>query len=124
VAIASLDLFHETQTLDRVRHLERWLRAGLVPLGALPVVGDVRVIGGVGIMELVGDKSSKSAGGYLDHLGPRLADAFLSRGLLLRPLGNILYFMPPYVITDEEVAWALGEIAAVLSIAASAGARC
>jgi adenosylmethionine-8-amino-7-oxononanoate aminotransferase len=94
VAIASLDLFHETQALDQVRHLERWLRAGLEPLGVLPVVGDVRVIGASG-SGARGRQSSKSAGGYLDHLGPRLADAFLSRGLLLRPLGNILYFMPP-----------------------------
>ena len=115
VAIASLNLFQETHALERVRHLERWLRAGLEPLGALPVVGDVRVIGGVGILELVGDKSSKSAGGYLDHLGPRLADAFLSRGLLLRPLGNILYFMPPYVITESETDWAIQQMREVLS---------
>jgi adenosylmethionine-8-amino-7-oxononanoate aminotransferase len=66
-------------------------------------------------MELVGDKASKSAGGYLDHLGPRLADAFLSRGLLLRPLGNILYFMPPYVITESETDWAIQQIREVLS---------
>jgi len=52
--------------------------------------------------------------GYLDGIGPRLAAAFLERGLLLRPLGNIVYFMPPYVITDEEADWALGEIADVL----------
>ena len=115
VAIASLDLFDETQALERVRHLEGRLRAGLEPLGALPVVGDVRVIGGVGIIELVSDKASKSAGGYLDHLGPRLADAFLSRGLLLRPLGNILYFMPPYVISDSETDWAIQQIGEVLS---------
>jgi adenosylmethionine-8-amino-7-oxononanoate aminotransferase len=115
VAIASLDLFHETQSLERVRQLEGRLRAGLEPLSALPVVGDVRVIGGVGIMELVGDKASKSAGGYLDHLGPRLADAFLSRGLLLRPLGNILYFMPPYVISESETDWAIQQIREVLS---------
>jgi len=84
----------------------------------------VRVIGGVGIIELETDRQTRGADGYLDGIGPRLTAAFVERGLLLRPLGNVLYFMPPYVITDEEVAWALGEIAAVLNIAASAGARC
>jgi hypothetical protein len=44
------------------------------------------------LVELVSDKSTKSAGGYLDDLGPRLTHASLDRGLLLRPLGNVLYF--------------------------------
>jgi adenosylmethionine-8-amino-7-oxononanoate aminotransferase len=46
----------------------------------------------------------------LAQIGPRLYDAFLERGLLLRPLGNVLYFMPPYVITDEEVEWVFDQI--------------
>jgi adenosylmethionine-8-amino-7-oxononanoate aminotransferase len=114
VAIASLKLFREEDVLARIASLEGWLRDGLEPLRALPVVGDVRVIGGVGILELVSDKLSKSAGGYLDDIGPRLAAAFLKRGLLLRPLGNILYFMPPYVITESETEWAIQQIAAVV----------
>jgi adenosylmethionine---8-amino-7-oxononanoate aminotransferase len=44
-----------------------------------------------------------SKGGYLDALGPRLAEEALARGVLLRPLGNILYMLPPLVITDGEV---------------------
>jgi adenosylmethionine-8-amino-7-oxononanoate aminotransferase len=75
-------------------------------------VGDVRVIGGVGVVELA--PAPGDAGGYFDEVGPRVARAFLDRGLLIRPLGNVVYFMPPYAITDEEAAWALGEIAAVV----------
>lgn len=108
VALASLDLFAETDVMGRVQMLERHLRAGLEPLRSLPRVGDVRVIGGVGVVELGGD------GGYLDQIGPRLTAAFLDRGLLLRPLGNIVYFMPPYVITGDETDWAIEQIAAVL----------
>jgi adenosylmethionine-8-amino-7-oxononanoate aminotransferase len=114
VAIASLELFHDTGALDRVRDLEGWLRQGLAPLALLPSVGEVRVIGGVGIVELVTDKATKTAAGYLDHVGPRLSAAFLDRGLLLRPLGNILYFMPPYVVTESETAWAIEQIQDVL----------
>jgi adenosylmethionine-8-amino-7-oxononanoate aminotransferase len=114
VAIASLALFEESPVLEHVRTLESWLREGLSPLASLPLVGDVRILGGVGIVELVTDNSSRSAGGYLDDVGPRLSQAFLDRGLLLRPLGNILYFMPPYVVNESETAWAIEQIGQVL----------
>jgi adenosylmethionine-8-amino-7-oxononanoate aminotransferase len=114
VALASLSLFDQSDVLGRVRALERQLHAGLEPLRRLPSVGDVRVIGGVGIVELVSDKGTKEAGGYLDGIGPRLSAAFLDRGLLLRPLGSTLYFMPPYVITDSEAEWCLTQITEVL----------
>ncbi len=115
VAIASLDLFTTEPVLARVAALEQGLRRGLEPLRALPSVGDVRVIGGVGIVELVEDKATRSAGGYLDHIGPRLTAAFLDRGLMLRPLGHIVYVMPPYVITDDEVRWLTDQVGDVLA---------
>jgi adenosylmethionine-8-amino-7-oxononanoate aminotransferase len=108
VALASLDLFAEDDVLARVCRLEAQLKAGFAPLSSLSTVGDVRVIGGVAAIELEG-------GGYLDGVGPRLSAAFLDRGLLLRPLGNVLYFMPPYVITDAETSWAIDQIAAVVT---------
>jgi adenosylmethionine-8-amino-7-oxononanoate aminotransferase len=114
VAIASFDLFKENDVLARVARLETQLREGLTPLSGLRIVGDVRVLGGVGAIELVSDKATKTAGGYLDQIGPRLSSAFLDRGLLLRPLGNVLYFMPPYVITDDEVDWVIAQIGEVL----------
>ena len=114
VAIASFDLFKENDVLARISRLEAQLRAGLAPLSSLPIVGDVRVLGGVGAIELVSDKTTKNAGGYLDQVGSRLSSAFLERGLLLRPLGNVLYFMPPYVITDDEVDWVIGRIGEVV----------
>lgn len=114
VALASLELFRSEGVLERVQALEQQLRSRLQPLTALPHVGDVRVIGGVGVVELVQDKETRAAGGYLDRVGPRLAAEFIRRGLLLRPLGNVLYFMPPYVITEEQADWALDQIAAVL----------
>ena len=109
VALASLDLFETDRTLDRVKRLEVQLASGLAPLRELPAVADVRVLGGVGVVELV------NTGGYLDEIGPRLAAMFLERGLLLRPLGNVVYFMPPYVITEEETAWAISQIAQVIA---------
>ena len=110
VALASLDLFREESTLDRVASLERDLRDGLEPLRSIDRVGDVRVIGGVGIVEMRTDHP-----GYLNDFGPRLSAALLARGLLLRPLGNIVYFMPPYCIAAAETAWAIARISEALA---------
>lgn len=114
VALESLSLFRTEGVLNRIAALEQQLRAGLEPLAALEHVGDVRVIGGVGIVELVQDKTTRAAGGYHDRIGPLLAAEFLRRNLLLRPLGNVVYFMPPYVIEGKEVDWAIGQIREVL----------
>lgn len=115
VALASLDLLRDTAALDRVAGIERQLADGLTPLLSLPTVGDVRVIGGVGIVELVADKETKAAGGYLDDIGPRLSAEFIRRGLLLRPLGNVIYIMPPFVITDDELQWTIAQVRDVVS---------
>jgi adenosylmethionine-8-amino-7-oxononanoate aminotransferase len=109
VAIASLDLFGSEGTLDRVRSIERHFRRRLESFRSSDIVGDIRVIGGVAAIEL-----ATETGGYFDGIGPRLSEAFLKRGLLLRPLGNVLYFMPPYVITEQEIDWALDQVEGVL----------
>ena len=114
VGLASLDLFRDEDVLGRIARLETQLRDGLEPLRDLPWVGDVRVIGGVGVVELAPAPGAGDRGGYFDQVGPRVAREFLDRGLLIRPLGNVVYFMPPYAITDAEAAWALDEIGAVL----------
>lgn len=114
LAVASLRLMEDTDAVAKVQQLEGWLRRGLEPLASHRAVGDVRVLGGVGIVELVSDKAAKSAGGYLDEVGPALTKAFLDRGLLLRPLGNVVYAMPPYVITEDETAWMTAQIRDVI----------
>jgi adenosylmethionine-8-amino-7-oxononanoate aminotransferase len=107
VALASLRLFREEPVLERVLRLEQKMRDGLEPLRALPHVADVRVLGGIAVVELAG-------GGYMDGTGPKLAAQFLKRDILLRPLGNVVYFLPPYCITEDEAAWALGHLREVL----------
>jgi adenosylmethionine-8-amino-7-oxononanoate aminotransferase len=109
VAIASLKIFEEEGTLERVQRLELQFRQRLERLRNFPMVGDVRGIGGVAAIELI-----TKDGGYLDTIGPQLAKAFLDQGLLLRPLGNIVYFMPPYAITESEVEWAFDRMEEVL----------
>jgi len=108
VAVASLRLFDEEPVLERVARIEYQIAAGLEPLRSLPYVKDVRGIGGVGVVELALD------GGYLNRVGPQLAGEFLRRGLLLRPLGPIVYFMPPFAISEADTDWALEQIREVI----------
>jgi adenosylmethionine-8-amino-7-oxononanoate aminotransferase len=114
LALASLDLIDETRAVAKVQQIEGWLRRGLEPLASHRAVGEVRVIGGVGIVELVTDRNTRATGGYLDDVGPKLTKAFLDRGLLLRPLGNVVYAMPPYVITEQETSWVTTQIGEVI----------
>ncbi|HEV3074481.1 MAG TPA: aminotransferase class III-fold pyridoxal phosphate-dependent enzyme, partial [Thermoanaerobaculia bacterium] len=103
----------------------------LAALASHPAVAAVRHLGGMAALELAPATATATAatgvagatgaagaagaaGGYLDDLGPRLAARLLERGLLLRPLGNVLYLLPPYVIEDAEAEGAFDAIAAVL----------
>lgn len=71
---------------------------------------NVRQIGTIAALDLVvGDE------GYLASVGPRLYDRFIARGLLLRPLGNTIYLMPPYCSTAAEIEAAYDAISEVCS---------
>ena len=71
---------------------------------------NVRQIGTIAALDLVvGDE------GYLASVGPRLYDRFIARGLLLRPLGNTIYLMPPYCSTEAEIEAAYDAISEVCS---------
>ena len=107
VARESLALFTATDCLARVAGLQRIFARRLEVISALPGVARVRGVGALAVVELepvaagAGGAGQREAG-YLDARGPRLAQEFLDRGVLLRPLGNVIYFLPPYVISDEE----------------------
>ena len=112
VALESLAVFDETKSLDRILALERLFMKRLAKLKSLPVVSAVRGIGALAVVELYPEKER----GYLDTRGVQMAQVFLERGILLRPLGNVLYFLPPYVITDQEIHWVFDVIEEVLSV--------
>jgi adenosylmethionine---8-amino-7-oxononanoate aminotransferase len=99
VALESLAMLEEG-ALARVAGLERLFAERLARLAGHSCVAEVRGIGGIAALELA--PGAAGGGGYLSALGPRLYDAFLERGILLRPLGNVLYVLPPYAITDAE----------------------
>ena len=110
VALAGLDIFENENVLERIGDIASKMRSRLQPLVGRDYVRDVRYIGGVGIVEL-----ETGGEGYLAQIGPRLGSEFLKRDLLLRPNGDIVYFMPPYVVSDSEIDWVFDQIEEVLS---------
>jgi adenosylmethionine-8-amino-7-oxononanoate aminotransferase len=98
VALESLAIFEEEGALARVAALERLFAERLAHLAGHPRVAGVRGIGGMAALEL----TPEAGGGYFDRQGTDLGARALERGVLLRPLGNILYTLPPYVVTDVE----------------------
>jgi adenosylmethionine-8-amino-7-oxononanoate aminotransferase len=66
-------------------------------------VGDVRVLGMIGALELVADRRTKRPFAPEKRIGFKLARKALDKGLLLRPLGDVVYFVPAYIITEDEI---------------------
>jgi adenosylmethionine-8-amino-7-oxononanoate aminotransferase len=97
-AIASLDIFESEPVFERIAAIERVHRERAPALREHPAVGDVRVIGTVAAIELKDDDP-----GYFSSVRPFLYDFYLRRGVLLRPLGNVVYILPPYVVTEQEL---------------------
>lgn len=97
-ANASLQIFENEPVFERIAAIEKVHAERLPAFAADPRVMDARRIGTVAAIELAVPDA-----GYLSSLRPRLYAYYLSRGVLLRPLGNVVYILPPYVITPEEV---------------------
>ena len=102
-ALATLDLFERTDVLADNRKLARCMGEAAAPLADHPHVAEVRQTGMILAVELVKDKAAKEPFPWQERRGLRVYRHALSRGALLRPLGNVVYFMPPYVITPEEI---------------------
>ena len=69
----------------------------------LPHVGETRQCGFIGIIELVRDKETKEKYPYEEKIGWRIVKPLRREGILLRPLDNMLYIMPPYCIDDSQL---------------------
>jgi adenosylmethionine-8-amino-7-oxononanoate aminotransferase len=57
----------------------------------------------IGAIELVKNKETKEGFDWKSRVGYQIYKIALKKGVLLRPLGNVIYFMPPYVISDKEM---------------------
>jgi len=102
-ALASLDVFEKERSLERVPVINAKISGFLDEISGNPAVGDTRNIGVVGAMELVRDKKTKEPFGLKKRIGSRIYKKGLEKNLLLRPLGDIIYFFLPLCISDNEL---------------------
>lgn len=104
-ALATLDIFKEDKVIENNRHLSACLAKAAARLADHPHVGEVRQTGMVLAVEMVADKQTKTPYPWQERRGLQVFQYALSQGLLLRPIGNVVYFMPPYIITPEQIDW-------------------
>ncbi|MFA5963176.1 MAG: adenosylmethionine--8-amino-7-oxononanoate transaminase [Sphingomonas sp.] len=98
-ANANLAIWRDEPVLARIADLAARQRRRLAAIATLPGVANTRALGTIAALDLADDAGS----GYLSTLAPRLLAHFRDRDLLLRPLGNTVYVMPPYCIDDADL---------------------
>jgi adenosylmethionine-8-amino-7-oxononanoate aminotransferase len=103
VALETLRIFRDEPVLERNRMLSDHLAQRLAPLRDHPHVADVRQTGMIAAVELVADKASRTPFPSAERRGLRVYLHGLEHEALLRPLGDIIYFMPPYVVSTSEI---------------------
>jgi adenosylmethionine---8-amino-7-oxononanoate aminotransferase len=92
VGVASVELLLEQDWRATISVIEAGLRDGLAPAASLPGVADVRVLGAIGVIEMANPVDLRVA-----------TPAALQRGVWLRPFRNLIYVMPPYICTPDEI---------------------
>jgi adenosylmethionine---8-amino-7-oxononanoate aminotransferase len=105
-ALASLDLFQQESTMAGVERINTFFRAQCNRFSAHPAVKDARCLGAIFALEIKTPEATE----YLNPLAERVQEFFLPRGIILRPLGNILYVLPPYCITEEQLEKIMGAV--------------
>jgi adenosylmethionine-8-amino-7-oxononanoate aminotransferase len=97
-AVASLKIFESEPVFDRIDAIGQIHRERLSAIRGHPAVREVRMLGTIAAIEL-----HAADAGYLSELRTRLYPFFLEHGVLLRPLGNVIYTVPPYVILPDDL---------------------
>jgi adenosylmethionine-8-amino-7-oxononanoate aminotransferase len=97
-AVANLAIWQEEDVLGRIAALSDGMAQRLAVLARHPAFANARQLGAIAAIDLIAADA-----GYLSDLAPRLRAFFLENGLLLRPLGNTIYLMPPYCVDSDQL---------------------
>ncbi|TIS35896.1 adenosylmethionine--8-amino-7-oxononanoate transaminase [Mesorhizobium sp.] len=97
-ALANIEIWQDEPVAERIAALSARQAAGLRRFRDNANFTDCRATGTIAALDL-----RTGSAGYLAEIGPKLRAFFLERGLLVRPLGNVLYLLPPYCITSDEL---------------------
>lgn len=103
VALKSTQLLVSQDWQANIQRIEQQLSTHLQPLSSLEYVNDVRILGAIGVVELNFNVDMKS-----------LQQEFVRRGIWIRPFGKLVYVMPPYIITENELNFLLQQLVEVV----------
>ncbi len=103
VANASITLLQDNQWQTQVKNIETWLKQGLEGVKGIPGVNNVRVLGAIGVVEMNTPVDMK-----------KLQPMLVSHGIWLRPFGKLVYAMPPFISTRENIHFLSERLKAVL----------
>ncbi len=102
-ALASLKIFKKDNILQKNKILSKYIYKQLSPLNNHPHVAEVRQKGMITAVEMIRNKSKRVPFDWKERRGIRAYLYGLNNNVLIRPLGNVIYFMPPYIIKKNEI---------------------
>jgi len=102
-ALATLNIFATKPVIERNRQLSDYLFRRTQPLNDHAHVAEIRQQGMICAIELVKSKTTREPYDWRERRGLRIYQHGIQHGILLRPIGNVVYFMPPYVISEDEI---------------------
>jgi len=116
-ANASLDLFEKSNVINNNKILSEYILKSFAEISKHPNVSDVRQHGMITAVELVENKSKKIPYNWKERRGLRAYEYGLKNNVLIRPLGNVIYFMPPYIIKKKEIDKVINVIHGAIDVA-------
>ena len=91
-ALTSIDLLLQSPWRENIARIETALEQGLAPCRELPRVGEVRVLGAIGVVEMKEPVDMRA-----------ITTFFVDNGVWVRPFGKLVYLMPPFIVSDDEL---------------------
>jgi len=101
--LATLEIFQQHNVIENNKRLAGIMAKAAARFNEHPHVAEVRQTGMILAIEMVKNKYTREPYPWQERRGLKVYQYALSKGVLLRPLGNVIYFMPPYIITEEEL---------------------
>jgi adenosylmethionine-8-amino-7-oxononanoate aminotransferase len=102
-ALATLEIFQQRDVIEHNKHLAAIMTSAAARFFEHPHVSEVRQTGMILAIEMIKNKTLQEPYPWQQRRGLQVYRHALAKGVLLRPLGNVIYFMPPYVISEEEL---------------------
>jgi adenosylmethionine-8-amino-7-oxononanoate aminotransferase len=108
--LATVEIFQQRDIIGNNKKLAEVMAKATARFNEHPHVAEVRQAGMILAIEMVKNKQTREPFPWQERRGLKVYQYALSKGILLRPLGNVIYFMPPYVVTEEEL-WLIADVA-------------